>query len=123
MPLYGNELDRSTNPYEAGLGRVVKLAKPGDFVGRAALEKVSHDGPAKRLVGLVLRERGIEWVTTEDPGSMFWVANPEAFAHRFGEPYRTRDTGDLDPAGEREKRLLARILPAPRFTFWPADRF
>jgi len=59
MPLYGNELDRSTNPYEAGLGRVVKLAKPGDFVGRAALEKVSHDGPAKRLVGLVLRERGI----------------------------------------------------------------
>ncbi len=59
MPLYGNELDLSTNPYEAGLGRVVKLGKPGDFVGRAALEKVSRDGPAKQLVGLVLRERGI----------------------------------------------------------------
>jgi aminomethyltransferase len=59
MPLYGNELDRSTNPFEAGLGRVVKLARPGDFVGRAALEKVARDGPAKRLVGLVLRERGI----------------------------------------------------------------
>ena len=40
MPLYGNELDRSTNPFEAGLGRVVKLVKPGDFAGRAALEKV-----------------------------------------------------------------------------------
>ena len=40
MPLYGNELDLDTNPFEAGLGRVVKLAKPGDFVGRAALEKV-----------------------------------------------------------------------------------
>ena len=39
MPLYGNELDPSTNPYEAGLGRVVKLDKPGDFVGRAALEQ------------------------------------------------------------------------------------
>jgi aminomethyltransferase len=59
MPLYGNELDLSTNPYEAGLGRVVKLGKPGEFVGRAALEKVSRDGPAKQLVGLVLRERGI----------------------------------------------------------------
>lgn len=59
MPLYGNELDRGTNPYEAGLGRVVKLAKPADFVGRAALEKVARDGPAKRLVGIVLRERGI----------------------------------------------------------------
>ena len=41
MPLYGNELDRTTNPFEAGLGRVVKLDKPGDFVGRAALEKVA----------------------------------------------------------------------------------
>jgi aminomethyltransferase len=59
MPLYGNELDRSTNPFEAGLGRVVKLEKPGDFVGRTALEKVARDGPARRLVGLVVRGRGI----------------------------------------------------------------
>ena len=59
MPLYGNELDRNTNPFEAGLGRVVKLEKQTDFVGRAALEKVARDGPAKRLVGLVVRGRGI----------------------------------------------------------------
>jgi aminomethyltransferase len=59
MPLYGNELDRSTNPYEANLGRVVKLDKPGDFIGRAALEKVARDGVARRLVGLMMRGRGI----------------------------------------------------------------
>lgn len=59
MPLYGNELDRTTTPYDAGLGRVVKLEKPGDFVGRAALEKVARDGPARRLVGLVVEGRGI----------------------------------------------------------------
>jgi aminomethyltransferase len=59
MPLYGNELDRATNPYEAGLGRVVKLDKPTDFVGRAALEKVARDGPAKSLVGLSMRGRSI----------------------------------------------------------------
>jgi aminomethyltransferase len=59
MPLYGNELDLTTNPYEAGLGRVVKLDKPGDFVGRAALEKVARDGPARRLVGLIVEGRGI----------------------------------------------------------------
>jgi aminomethyltransferase len=59
MPLYGNELDLATNPYEAGLGRVVKLDKPGEFVGRAALEKVARDGPARRLVGLVVEGRGI----------------------------------------------------------------
>ena len=59
MPLYGNELDATTNPYEAGLGRVVKLDKPDDFVGRAALERVARDGVARKLVGLVLRGRGI----------------------------------------------------------------
>jgi len=59
MPLYGNELDRSTNPFEANLGRVVKLDKAGDFVGRAALEKVARDGVARRLVGVVMRGRGI----------------------------------------------------------------
>jgi glycine cleavage system T protein (aminomethyltransferase) len=59
MPLYGNELDLDTNPFEAGLGRVVKLDKTADFVGRAALERVARDGPAKRLVGLVVRGRGI----------------------------------------------------------------
>jgi aminomethyltransferase len=59
MPLYGNELDRATNPFEAGLGRVVKLEKPGDFVGREALARVARDGPAKRLVGLSITGRGI----------------------------------------------------------------
>src|SRR4051812_40058971 len=59
MPLYGNELDLDTNPFEAGLGRVVKLEKTADFVGRAALERIAREGPAKRLVGLVVRGRGI----------------------------------------------------------------
>ena len=58
MPLYGNELDRDVNPYEANLGRVVKLDK-GDFVGRAALEDVQRQGPRRRLVGLVMQDEGI----------------------------------------------------------------
>ena len=59
MPLYGNELDRETNPFDAGLGRVVKLEKPGDFVGREALARVARDGADKRLVGLKITGRGI----------------------------------------------------------------
>jgi aminomethyltransferase len=59
MPLYGNELDRTTTPFDAGLGRVVKLDKPGDFVGRAALAKVAADGPKRRLVGVIVEGRGI----------------------------------------------------------------
>ncbi|WP_199435334.1 glycine cleavage system aminomethyltransferase GcvT [Qaidamihabitans albus] len=50
MPLYGNELGRELTPFHANLGRVVKLDKPGDFVGRAALEKVGE--PDRVLVGL-----------------------------------------------------------------------
>jgi aminomethyltransferase len=59
MPLYGNELDLSTTPFDAGLGRVVKLDKTADFVGRAALERAAADGPKKRLVGLIVEGRGI----------------------------------------------------------------
>ena len=59
MPLYGNELDRDTSPYDAGLGRVVKLDKPGDFVGRSALERIAAAGPTRRLVGLIVEGRGI----------------------------------------------------------------
>jgi aminomethyltransferase len=59
MPLYGNELRRDTTPYEAGLGRVVKLGKKGDFVGRAALERALADGPRKKLVGMKMTGRGI----------------------------------------------------------------
>jgi glycine cleavage system T protein (aminomethyltransferase) len=58
MPLYGNELDRSTNPFEANLGRVVKLDK-GEFVGRAALAAVQQAGPRRKLIGLVMRENAI----------------------------------------------------------------
>jgi aminomethyltransferase len=58
MPLYGNELDLTVNPYEANLGRVVKMEK-GEFVGRAALSAVQQAGPRRKLVGLVMRENAI----------------------------------------------------------------
>jgi aminomethyltransferase len=57
MPLYGHELTADRTPYEAGLGRVVRLDKPGDFVGRAALAARHQDGPAAVLVGLAGRGR------------------------------------------------------------------
>ena len=59
MPLYGNELDAGTNPFEAGLGRVVKLDKDVPFVGQQALREVAQAGPARQLVGLAVRGRGI----------------------------------------------------------------
>ncbi len=59
MPLYGNELGPDVTPFEAGLGRVVKFDKPGEFVGRAALAARAAAGPVKRLVGLRIDSRRI----------------------------------------------------------------
>ena len=51
LRLYGNDMDETVNPYEAGLGWTVKLGK-GDFIGRAELERVRKDGPRRTLIGL-----------------------------------------------------------------------
>jgi aminomethyltransferase len=59
MPLYGNELGPDVTPFEAGLGRVVKFDKPGDFVGRSALAARASAGPRRELVGLTLRSRRV----------------------------------------------------------------
>ena len=49
--LNGNDMDAETNPFEAGLGWVVKLSK-GDFIGRDALARVQAAGVARKMVGL-----------------------------------------------------------------------
>ncbi len=58
MPLYGHELTADLTPFDAGLGRVVKFDKPGDFVGREAL-RAAADRPVRKLVGLVAEGRRV----------------------------------------------------------------
>jgi aminomethyltransferase len=58
LSLYGNDIDETTNPIEAGLGWVVKLDK-GDFVGKAAIARMKAEGPARKLVGFEMTGRGI----------------------------------------------------------------
>ncbi len=61
LSLYGNEIDETTNPLEAGLGWVVKLAKPA-FLGKDALAAIKAAGPAampRKLVGFEVTGRGI----------------------------------------------------------------
>ncbi len=55
--LYGNDIDKTTNPIEAGLGWVVKFDK-GDFVGRAPLLKAKEQGTSRKLVAFELKEKG-----------------------------------------------------------------
>ena len=59
MHLYGQDMDADTTPFEAGLGWLVHLEMPADFVGRQALERAAEVGPSRRLVGLKLQGRAI----------------------------------------------------------------
>jgi aminomethyltransferase len=59
MPLYGNELGPDITPFDAGLGRVVKFDKPGDFVGRTALAERAEATPRRTLAGLAGQSRRV----------------------------------------------------------------
>ena len=59
MPLYGNELGPDVTPFEANLGRLVKFGKPGDFVGRSALQERAATGPRHVLTGLTVQSRRV----------------------------------------------------------------
>ncbi|SDW44618.1 aminomethyltransferase [Saccharopolyspora shandongensis] len=57
MPLYGNELSAELTPFDANLGRVVKLDKAGDFVGKEALAAAAEKPTERTLVGLSTEQR------------------------------------------------------------------
>jgi aminomethyltransferase len=122
MPLYGNELDRNTTPFEAGLGRLVSFAKSGDFVGRAALER-AKDNLRKTLVGLKINGRGIArigypvylpaaatacgTITSGTSSPTLGVASAMGYV-----PAHINGTGELE-VGIRDQRANAEVVPMP----------
>lgn len=56
--LYGNDIDQTTHPLEAGLGWITKLNK-GDFIGRSAMVKAKEEGLKRKLVGFMLSEKAV----------------------------------------------------------------
>lgn len=59
MALYGQDIDDSTTPLEAGLSWLVHLDRTPDFVGRSVLETQKQEGVVRRLVGLQMEGRNI----------------------------------------------------------------
>ncbi len=124
MPLYGNELGRDTTPFDAGLGRVVKFAKPGDFVGRAALAAAQERGRSKALVGLIVRGRGIarHGYPVHEPGagSACGGVTSGTQSPTLGEPIAMAyvppgdaDAGTMLEVAIREARVPAEVVALP----------
>lgn len=59
LALWGNDIDETTSPYEAGLGWVVSLDDGAEFTGRAALERAKAAGVTRKLVCLKATDRGV----------------------------------------------------------------
>jgi aminomethyltransferase len=79
--------DEPRTPYEAGIGFVVKL--DSEFVGRDALEGVHAEGPAEKLVGLELIDRGVprHGYTVESPdGESLGHVTSGTMSPTLGEP-------------------------------------
>ena len=57
--LYGNDIDKTTNPLEAGLSFVTALDKADGFIGSDALKQVKEAKPSRRLVCLSMKDKGI----------------------------------------------------------------
>src|SRR5690606_9029770 len=55
--LYGNDIDKTTSPIEAGLGWITKFNK--EFINSEALKKEKEEGPKRKLIGFELTEKGI----------------------------------------------------------------
>jgi aminomethyltransferase len=59
MALYGQDIDETTTPLEAGLGWLVHWDRKGDFIGRSVLERQKAEGVQRRLVGIEMEGRYI----------------------------------------------------------------
>ena len=67
MLSYHADADIDTNPYELGLGRLVNLDTPADFIGKAALRKIRDSGVSRKQVGLYLQGDPLP-----GPNTSFW---------------------------------------------------
>jgi aminomethyltransferase len=121
LRLYGNDMDETTNPYEAGLGWVVRLQK-GEFIGSQALAAVKEAGPKRELVGLRSLDRSIPRHGSEvelegrPVGSVtsgtysFWLNHGIGLASVAA---RSAPTGTRVEVESRGARGAAEVVPLP----------
>ena len=123
MALYGNDIDDTYTPLEAGLGWLVKMKK-GDFVGRAALEAHKAAGITRKLVGFTFEEKAIPrhgysvFVNGEPSGQVMSGIMSPSVGCVLGTAYvpaAHAAVGNTLEVEIRGKRVTGTIVPFP---FW-----
>lgn len=79
--LYGNDINDTTSPLEAGLGWITKFSK--DFTNSEALKKQKEEGVKRKLVGFELTERGIprhDYEITDKDGNVIGIVTSGTMA-------------------------------------------
>lgn len=122
MCLYGNDIDDTTSPMEAGLGWITKLEK-GDFLSKSFFTRQKEEGVGRRLVGFTLNERRvprhgypIEDESGKQIGHVTSGTQSPSLGHPIGlgyvnKPFHKRGTTVYIVAGK--KRLAAEIVRPP----------
>ncbi len=72
MLSYHADADMNTNPYEVGLGRLVDLDMPAEFIGKAALQRIHEQGVRRKQVGLI-----IDSAPLSGPNTSYWSVTRE----------------------------------------------
>ena len=123
LPLYGNDIDDTTTPYEAGLAFIVKLDKGAPFTGMEVLKQQKLDGVKRKLVGFKLTEPK----TVARPGFPVFLDGTQVHVVRSGTVTPTVNAGigttylpkDSAKAGVkieidiRGKRVAAEVVQMP----------
>ncbi|PQJ23212.1 glycine cleavage system aminomethyltransferase GcvT [Tenacibaculum sp. SG-28] len=119
--LYGNDIDDSTSPLEAGLGWITKFTK--DFVNSEALLKQKEEGVTRKLVGFELTERGIPrqgYDIVDDNGAVIGKVTSGTMSPSLGKGiglgYVTKPNSKIDSEifiQIRKKQIPAKVVKLP----------
>jgi aminomethyltransferase len=119
MNLYGSDMDETVSPLESGLAWTVAMDGEREFIGKAALAAQRAVGPARKLVGLLLLERGVlrshQPVIAGDAGSGELTSGTYSptLERSIGLARVPAATGDLVQVDIRGRLLPARIVKPP----------
>ena len=119
--LYGNDIDQTTNPLEAGLGWITKLSK-NNFIGKAALLKIKEQGVARKLIAFEMVERAIPrhacliWVNDRQVGIVTSGTQSPSLNKGIGLGYLTSQYTSIGTEiliDIRGKKVKAKVIKPP----------